>query len=268
MDELTRRLERADAEGWANHQLAAPPSIVEEYGMVTERLGSATLIIATRGGIVGLNRVLALGVDAPLTPAYLDEVIGRYTARGVTKMILQLCPQAVDDDMAAALDARGFTVRGRHAKLWRRPDAQLTARTDLEIVVADSSQAELYGTLAATAYGDPIALAEGHAATVGKEGWRHYFAFDGTQAVATAALFVDGPVAWCAFAATLPSHRGRGAHGAMLAARVGDAAAAGCDLVCCETAQETPTRPNPSFRNMRRMGFEVAYYRFNYLQKD
>jgi hypothetical protein len=51
----------------------------------------------------------------------------------------------------------------------------------------------------------------------------------------------------------------------MLAARVREAAEQGCEVVTCETAEETTERPNPSFRNMRRMGFEVAYFRPNYL---
>ena len=258
-------LEHADAEGWASHQLAAPPAVVEHFGIAVQRYAGATLMIANRGEILGLNRVLGLGIDERLTPALLDEVIARYHALGVTRAILQICPRAIDAAAAAAIEARQLGAKNRHAKLWRRPDPLLAADTDLRIAKIDRSLAELYGTVAAHAYGDPPILAAGHSATIGQKGWRHFIAFDGDRAIGTAALYVSGPAAWCGFAATLASDRGRGAHCALLAARVREAAEQGCEVVTCETAEETPERPNPSFRNMRRMGFEVAYFRPNYL---
>jgi ribosomal protein S18 acetylase RimI-like enzyme len=44
-----------------------------------------------------------------------------------------------------------------------------------------------------------------------------------------------------------------------------DAADAGCRWVSVETAEDTVTKDAPSFRNLRRLGFEVAYRRPNYL---
>lgn len=262
---LVSLLEHADSEGWASHQHAAPSAVVDHFGIAVQRYAGATLMFASRGDFLGLNRVLGLGIDERLTPALLDEVIARYRANGVRKAVLQLCPHAVDAAAAAALEARHLVASNRHAKLWRRPDPLLEANTDLEIVEIDRSSAELYGSVAAQAYGDPPILAAGHSATIGQKGWRHYLAFDGDRAVSTAALYTTGSAAWCGFAATLASDRGRGAHCAMLAARVRGAAEQGCEVVTCETAEETPDRPNPSFRNMRRMGFAVAYFRPNYI---
>jgi hypothetical protein len=47
--------------------------------------------------------------------------------------------------------------------------------------------------------------------------------------------------------------------------RLADAGAAGCRWVSVETAEQTATRDAPSFRNLTRFGFEVAYRRPNYL---
>ena len=47
--------------------------------------------------------------------------------------------------------------------------------------------------------------------------------------------------------------------------RLADAAALGCRSVSIETAEDTIARDAPSFRNLRRLGFEVAYARANYL---
>ena len=65
--------------------------------------------------------------------------------------------------------------------------------------------------------------------------------------------------------ATRPSHRRRGAQGALLARRIRDAADLGCRWLVTETGEDLPERPNPSFRNMLRTGFELAYQRANYL---
>jgi hypothetical protein len=44
-----------------------------------------------------------------------------------------------------------------------------------------------------------------------------------------------------------------------------DAAGDGCRWVSVETAEQTPEREAPSFRNLTRLGFTVAYRRPNYL---
>jgi len=44
----------------------------------------------------------------------------------------------------------------------------------------------------------------------------------------------------------------------------GLAAALGCTLVVADTTEDTPERPNPSHRNMPRLGFEHAYTKLIY----
>ena len=65
----------------------------------------------------------------------------------------------------------------------------------------------------------------------GRPGWRLYLALvDGTPA-GSAALTVDAGLGYLANAATLPAMRGRGCQTGLLARRIADAAAAGCDTV-------------------------------------
>ncbi|MCP4685890.1 MAG: hypothetical protein GY867_10655 [bacterium] len=49
--------------------------------------------------------------------------------------------------------------------------------------------------------------------------------------------------------------------------RIDDAIAQGCKHLVVETAEETHERSAPSYSNMLRFGFEVAYFRPNYLFK-
>ena len=222
-------------------------------------------MLSTRAEFLGLNRVVGLGSESPLTEALLDEVIGEYRDAGVTRVAFQLSELAIRDGVDQLLRARGMVATTRHAKLWRRPGTPVAAATDLRVIEIDSASADVYGKTVAHAYGDPPILAAGHSATVGRAAWRHFLAFDGGQAVAGAALFRSRTSAWCGFAATLPEYRGRGAHSALLALRLNAAAQDGCTLVTCETLEDTAARPNSSFRNMRRAGFEVAYFRPNYI---
>ena len=83
--------------------------------------------------------------------------------------------------------------------------------------------------------------------------------------MAGGALYLHGEYATLTFAATLPAFRGQGAQAALIARRFQEAAMAGCRWMLTETAEDTPSRPAPSFRNMRRYGFNIAYPRPNYL---
>ena len=87
------------------------------------------------------------------------------------------------------------------------------------------------------------------------------------SAISAGAYYLSGDIAWLDFAATKPEYREKGAQSALLARRIDDAAAEGCRLFVVETAEQTPEKEAPSFRNMRRYGFEVAYTRPNYIMK-
>jgi hypothetical protein len=90
-------------------------------------------------------------------------------------------------------------------------------------------------------------------------------ALDGDRPAAIAAMFVQGGYAWFDMAGTLSEYRGRGAQGALLQRRIRDAARMGCRWIVVETAEETPERSAPSYRNTLRSGFQVAYLRPNYM---
>lgn len=103
------------------------------------------------------------------------------------------------------------------------------------------------------------------AATVGRSKWRFYCAFSNRRPVATGGLYIDSETAYISMAATLPEYRGQGAQRALAIRRINTAIDNGCKLITVETADDTPERSAPSFRNMIRLGFIVAYRRPNYI---
>jgi hypothetical protein len=111
----------------------------------------------------------------------------------------------------------------------------------------------------------PVDLKPMLAGTVGRPGWHQYIAFDDDLPAAVAALYVRNEVGWLGVAATLAEYRRRGAQGALMARRICDGGKLGCEWLITETGQERPDKPNPSFHNMLRTGFKVAYDRPNYM---
>ncbi len=84
-----------------------------------------------------------------------------------------------------------------------------------------------------------------------------------TEAVACGALFVHEGAGWLGAAGTLPAHRGKGAQGALLAARIALAQELGLDVLTTETGERRNDESDISYRNILRAGFEEAYLRPN-----
>ena len=100
---------------------------------------------------------------------------------------------------------------------------------------------------------------------VGRARWQHFVAYDETLPVAAGAIYIHYEIGWLGIGGTLPSHRKRGAQGAIMAERIRAAAQAGCKWVITETGEDLPQHPNPSYRNMLRAGFDLVYKRINYI---
>jgi hypothetical protein len=142
------------------------------------------------------------------------------------------------------------------------------ATTDLRIEQIGPEWADDFERLSvAEAYGFPDIVGRAAGAVVGVPGWHAYVGFDGDVPVSTAAMRIEDGVAWFGFGATSESHRGRGGQSAMFARRLRDAREAGCRFAVVETGKETPEEPNPSYRNMVRSGFELAYFRQNWVRQ-
>src|SRR5262249_2805780 len=176
---------------------------------------------------------------------------------------LQVPPALLDDGARSLLAARGYQARTRWVKLTRPPGALAPVDTPLRIAEVEAPSADVFGKTLCAAYGLPEGLAPWNAALVGRPGWRCYLACDGDVPVGTAAVFLDGDVAWLGAAATLPTQRRRGGQRALIARRVAEATAAGARLLVSETGLAPD---NPSLRNLLAAGVVVAYDRENYVR--
>lgn len=253
---LARRLEGSDAARCADYAHARP-NVAPDLNPAVLRVADGVAIYA--GENSPYSGAVGLGLHGPVARAEFDRLEAFYRGFGISGLVC-LCPLA-DRSLVELVNRAGYRIElfmhawyrelldgERHAPAAPgvvtrpiRPD-----EVDLWVRVAfsgglDSDDAQPHRTAIVAAY--PYM-----AHTTCYLAW-----LDGVPAGA-AALTIHNGVANLFGASTRPCCRGRGVQAALLARRLTDAAAAGCDLAL------THTEPGgPSQRNIERLGFRLAY---------
>lgn len=247
--------------------LAAHGDAAQDIGLSCLRVGGG-VVWALRDDPTGgfFCRAVGQGIREPLTDAVLDELVEVATAAGAPCVVLQPSPYAVGNGVARLLAEHGFSAGRTWEKLVRDTSPPPAAETDLRVEAIGPELAEEYAVVSRAGFGMPDLLQPLVVAEVSTPGWTAYGAFDGDRLVGAAALFVDGASGALSGAATLESHRGRGAQRALMARRIEDAARVGVLTLGTETGSETVDAPNPSLHNMHWAGFRRLYSRQNWVR--
>lgn len=259
-------LEAAEVRSLASLYDAATPELVAECGVVVESRGGGLLVAATRLDVLALNRVVGIGLERRPTRDDVDSVVSAFHDIASPRFFVQVAPVEGSEKVEEWLTDSGL----RHHNNWVRLSRELVdlpdaPPSDLTIRLIGTEEGETFSRIVAQAFRFPPAVASLVRCPIDRPGWHHYLAYEGEEAIGGAAMFVAGESAWFGFAGTAAERRGRGAQTALVIRRLEDAAAAGCRWVSVETAEQTPDREAPSFRNLRRLGFSQAYVRPNYL---
>jgi hypothetical protein len=257
--------EFGEAEAHANYFLCAPPEFVRPFRLEVKHLGSVVLTMIPEYDHPLYNRILGLGVGKPATESTLDEAIAVFQNAGCNNYIAQVSPSAQPAQLPEWLAARGLKPGRNWAKMVRGNEPAPDSSTDLRVEKIGKDQADAFADVTLPVWKMPPAGRPLLKGNVGHPGWHHYLAFDGEKPVSVAAMFVNGEVGWLGFASTLKKYRKRGGQGAMFARRIDDGLALGCKWFITETGEDTPEDPNPSYHNMLRSGFKLAYLRRNYV---
>ncbi len=221
-------------------------------GLRLERIGAAVAPASPGAPEVDfLNRVIGLWPeDADRVP----ELVAFYRGLGIRPWF-ELAPATDLERLAAALARAGAVEVGVQAVLYGRCEASsdLAAGCVEVSEVGPGGAREVADLLLA---GNEVHNADRrlHDAWSENERWRFYVArVDGAPA-GGAVLRVEGGMALLATAATTPALRRRGVQRGLIARRLADAAAAGCELVSA-LAQFA----SQSQRNLEAAGLRVAY---------
>jgi hypothetical protein len=237
----------------------------DSFEMHLDECDEYVALVAPQIDILLFNRVIGLGLRTDATQELVESLAERYRAAGLKSYGFQLSPNARPRELVSWIEKTGLRKNDSWSKMYRDASPLDPVRTDLRIQQIDSEHADVFGVTACQGFGIPIARSALLTGTIGAPGWMHYIAWDGDTPAAIAAMRVEGNVGWLGIAATLPAFRNRGAQGALMSRRILDGIDAGCEWLVTETGTETPARPNPSYHNMIRTGFKLAYERPNYM---
>jgi ribosomal protein S18 acetylase RimI-like enzyme len=264
--ELAGRLETTDA-------LAGV-----EFARAWARINSFTgdVFLAVAGGHAGfggidspLTQAFGLGLNGPVTEADMAAMEEFYRAHG-SAVNIETCPLA-DPSLSKLLSERGYRpieysnifvrkLTGDDSRLWPDPMSKVRVRRPAH------DEAESYSRVVAKSFFENTEISPEflslftscfHAA-----GAFFFLAeVDGVPA-GGGMMSIHQGVASLGGAGTLPEFRNRGVQKALLLARIGEAARAGCDL-----AMVAASPGSGSQRNVERLGFRVVYTRTKFLRE-
>ncbi|KWX23645.1 GNAT family N-acetyltransferase [Mycolicibacterium wolinskyi] len=257
---LARRIERAEAQ------------LIVAATEAARGRGAEGLVLPVAGGFAcfadagsPMNKVVGLGFDGVPDEAVLGEIERALAGRGAATQV-ELSNLA-DPEVAGLLTGRGYRLAGFENVLGRPVGAEdLPAPAGLEVRRAADVAAWVDVVVDGFAHPDaegvpsheefPRDVIERAELDMEKAGAAPYIAVvDGTVAGGGAVRFTDGIAQLCG-AATVPAYRRRGVQTALLAARLADAAAAGCDIAVVTTAPGSKSQ-----QNVQRRGFQLLYTR-------
>jgi hypothetical protein len=248
---LAERVERSEAGRMAAASEAARQRGGEPAGFVIPIAGGVATY-ASAGS--PFNKISGLGFGGVPDPAELAEIERAYAGHGapVQAEISNLADPAV----GAMLTERGYRLVSFENVLGRpvRGVAGGRTRPGIEVVLDGFAHADDEGMPSHEEFPrEVVAAAQRDFASTGA---LLYIARRDGVAAGGGGMSLTGGIAHMAGAATVPAHRRRGVQTALLAARLRDAAASGCDLAVVTTQPGSVSQ-----RNVQRHGFELLYTR-------
>jgi hypothetical protein len=264
--DVARAIERVEIEMMTDLTSVTPDNVRGPDYITACQIGTAHAFLSEQIDWGMYNRVLGLGLEEPATEATVAAIKDLYRQTCML-FAVQLSPLAQPAALPDWLEARKILREKQHpwVKFYRDIAPPPVVSTDLRVeLVTPGDQAFTWAATTKVACYLHGATTYWLSRTVGRPGWRQYLAYEGEEPVACGALYVRDSVGWLGFDGTFKSQRRRGAQSAIIAQRIRDAADLGCTLLTVETLEDLPEWSNPSYRNMLRAGFRIAYLRPNY----
>jgi hypothetical protein len=239
--------------------------------------GTGVFAMPLAGGVASftaagspLNKVVGLGFGGPLEEDALAAVEGAFAERGVP--VQAEVSSLGDPSIVRMLTGRGYRLQGFENVLGLSlpsgegpplPEGLSIAPCPLaelglwiDVVVTGFAAPDTQGVPSGESYPRDLA-ASVMADMATAKGFSRLLARREGAPAGGATLRLSEGVAHLCGAATLPTHRRRGVQSALLAARLGIAAEAGCDIAVVITEPGSKSQENVQ----RRSGFELLYTR-------
>jgi ribosomal protein S18 acetylase RimI-like enzyme len=259
--------EYIEARAWQDIVAAAPAWLRELTGVSATQRDGMLLLAGARLHHLLFNRVIGLGEHTPATDEQVATLIDHYWTLGIDRYWVHVGPYALPTRMGRLLHNHGLKpYRRSWVKLMRPAKPMRPGQTDVHVRAACREDGPVVASIAGPAFDLPQIAAEFYGALIERPRWQVFVAEIAGEIAGAAGLYIEGEVAYLAFAATRPELRRRGAQRALLSARINAASEAGCRWIAAETgfplaADET----NPSYQNLLWAGFRPVAIRDNYV---
>lgn len=257
---LLRAIEAMGIQATEAHWNLVPPDLAKRLKPRTAHVGDAFLTVLPGSDALRTNRVIGLGHCGKATETVVDEIIGRYQDARVKRFSVLLGPGPQVDDVARWLSARGFARKPGLTLLVRDGRTPLPReKAEVRIHRASAVDRNTIVSIHSLCFATPASRRSWNLAAAASRHHEHYLAFIGSKAIGVGTLLIAGDLAWLGGGATLTRWRRRGAHRALILARLERAARRGCRWMWVETAAPVRGRPDGSRRNLMRLGFEEVF---------
>jgi hypothetical protein len=256
--ELSRRIERT--EGVIGTTYSGPRNSVADVGACTRDFDGTMAVFD--GAESPLTQTFGLGMQRPADDELLAAIEAFFAERGAPTHH-EVSPHAGVETFAR-LVARGYqpvelsNVTVQELSSLPAP-APSTSGLRVRVIDPVADGATWIDTCVAGWATDEAAAAfmlTIARVNIANRSMIHYVVEDGGTPVGTGSMGIVDGVALLAGASTIPSARGRGAQALLLATRLHDARARGCDVAMMVAAVGSQSQ-----RNAERNGFRVAYTR-------
>ena len=214
-----------------------------------------------------MNKVIGVGLEGPIDDAVLDSVERMFEARHEPVRV-ELSTLAAPET-GTQLTARGYRLIGFENVLARRLSGAAAPRAGhvriervapgqeprwKDVLVEAAAAADDTG-VPPDDYSRDVIDAVMQDSLVAHDFVRYFASLDGVVAGGASMCIYDG-VAILGGSATLPQHRRRGVHAALIEQRLNDACAAGAELAIILTGPGTQSQAN-----VMKFGFALVYSR-------
>jgi GNAT superfamily N-acetyltransferase len=246
---LARRIETAEA---AN---ARGCTAIHPEAATLDVAGGCAVFV---GAESPLSHAVGIGLGGPVTGPEIDRLEAFFRSRG-GKVSIELCPLA-DAGILGSLGARGYRVTEFNNVLVKRlAGAEIVLTPRVRRALADET--DIWSHTVGRGFFEEHDLTTEEMdvgrAICAMPGALCYLAVtESGELAGGAAAAVYSGLATLFADSTIARHRRGGVHRELIAARLNEALAQGCDLATASTLPGSGSQ-----RNYERMGFEVAYTR-------